>query len=49
VIGGLLASTLVTLMLIPVTYTTVTNWVAKARASKRNWGEEEEPERQAIA
>jgi HAE1 family hydrophobic/amphiphilic exporter-1 len=34
VIGGLLASTLVTLVLIPVTYITVTGWVARARASR---------------
>ena len=48
VIGGLLASTLVTLILIPVTYTTVANWVALSRASKRNWAAEES-DRQAIA
>jgi HAE1 family hydrophobic/amphiphilic exporter-1 len=48
VIGGLLASTLVTLVLIPVTYTTVANWVALSRASKRQWADEE-PDRQAIA
>jgi hypothetical protein len=34
--------------LIPVTYTTVTNWMTKARASRRQWGEEE-ADRQAIA
>jgi len=34
VIGGLLASTLVTLVLIPVTYITVTGWVARAKASR---------------
>ena len=48
VIGGLLASTLVTLLLIPVTYTTVAGWQARARASRRDWGDEE-PERQATA
>jgi HAE1 family hydrophobic/amphiphilic exporter-1 len=48
VIGGLLASTLVTLVLIPVTYTTVANWVAVSRASRRQWADEE-PDRQAIA
>jgi len=35
VIGGLLASTLVTLLLIPVTYTTATGALARLRA--RNW------------
>ena len=48
VIGGLLASTLVTLVLIPVTYTTVANWVAVSRASKRKWGDEGS-DQQAIA
>ncbi len=40
VIGGLLASTLVTLLLIPVTYTTVAGWLARARAARRHWSEE---------
>jgi HAE1 family hydrophobic/amphiphilic exporter-1 len=40
VIGGLLASTLVTLLLIPVTYTTVAGWLARARASRRHWSDE---------
>jgi HAE1 family hydrophobic/amphiphilic exporter-1 len=40
VIGGLLASTLVTLLLIPVTYNTVATWLARARAAKRRWSEE---------
>jgi HAE1 family hydrophobic/amphiphilic exporter-1 len=31
VIGGLLASTLVTLVLIPVAYSTATGWVARVR------------------
>lgn len=35
VIGGLLASTLVTLFLIPVTYTTFTGWLSRLRA--RRW------------
>ncbi|MGB5661488.1 MAG: efflux RND transporter permease subunit [Thermoanaerobaculia bacterium] len=48
VIGGLLASTLVTLVLIPVTYGTVANWVALSRASKRQWTDEG-PDQQAIA
>ena len=34
VIGGLIASTLVTLVLIPVTYTTLHGWVARAKASR---------------
>ena len=37
VIGGLLASTLVTLLLIPVTYTTVAGRLARVRASRREW------------
>ncbi|MDX1501252.1 MAG: efflux RND transporter permease subunit [Thermoanaerobaculia bacterium] len=50
VIGGLLASTLVTLLLIPITYTTVAGWVARIRASRRRWSDSEgEPERQATA
>jgi HAE1 family hydrophobic/amphiphilic exporter-1 len=40
VIGGLLASTLVTLLLIPVTYNTVATWTARARATRRRWAEE---------
>jgi len=48
VIGGLLASTLVTLLLIPVTYTTVTAWVTRSRVVRRSWSEDE-PERQATA
>jgi HAE1 family hydrophobic/amphiphilic exporter-1 len=48
VIGGLLASTLVTLLLIPLTYTTLAAWITKARASRRSWPEEE-PDRQATA
>jgi HAE1 family hydrophobic/amphiphilic exporter-1 len=48
VIGGLLASTLVTLLLIPVTYTTFTGWLARGRAARRQW-ESGEPERQATA
>jgi hypothetical protein len=34
VIGGMLASTFVTLMLIPVAYSTATGLVARARAKK---------------
>ncbi len=34
VIGGLVASTLVTLVLIPVAYISATGWVARARASR---------------
>jgi HAE1 family hydrophobic/amphiphilic exporter-1 len=41
VIGGLLASTLVTLLLIPVTYNTVASWSARARATRRRWAEEQ--------
>jgi HAE1 family hydrophobic/amphiphilic exporter-1 len=41
VIGGLLASTLVTLLLIPVTYNTVATWTARARATRRRWAEEQ--------
>jgi hydrophobic/amphiphilic exporter-1 (mainly G- bacteria), HAE1 family len=37
VIGGLVASTLVTLVLIPVAYTTVAAWTARARAARRRW------------
>jgi HAE1 family hydrophobic/amphiphilic exporter-1 len=48
VIGGLLASTFVTLLLIPVTYTTVAGWMTRARAARRSWGGEE-PDRQATA
>jgi HAE1 family hydrophobic/amphiphilic exporter-1 len=48
VIGGLLASTLVTLVLIPVTYTTVTGWVTRARAARRRWADDK-PDRQATA
>jgi HAE1 family hydrophobic/amphiphilic exporter-1 len=48
VIGGLLASTLVTLLLIPLIYTTLAAWVTKVRAARRSWPEEE-PERQATA
>jgi len=48
VIGGLLASTLVTLLLIPVTYTTVTGWMARARAARRRWAGDE-PEHKATA
>jgi HAE1 family hydrophobic/amphiphilic exporter-1 len=47
VIGGLLASTLVTLVLIPVTYTTLSGWVARSRAARRWPGDE--PDRQATA
>ncbi|MEJ2084199.1 MAG: efflux RND transporter permease subunit [Acidobacteriota bacterium] len=48
VIGGLIASTLITLLLIPVTYTTVAGWVARARATNRRWADEE-PDRKATA
>ncbi len=48
VIGGLLASTLVTLLLIPVTYTTIAAWVARSRASRRRWTESE-ADQQATA
>jgi HAE1 family hydrophobic/amphiphilic exporter-1 len=41
VIGGLIASTLVTLILIPVTYTTVTGWIVRMRADRR-WREPDE-------
>jgi HAE1 family hydrophobic/amphiphilic exporter-1 len=49
VIGGLLASTLVTLVLIPVTYTTIAGWVARLRASRRSWSDEGEADSQATA
>ena len=45
VIGGLLASTLVTLLLIPVTYTTVYSWITRARASRRRWRDDESDQR----
>ena len=48
VIGGLLASTLVTLVLIPVTYITVTGWVTRARTARQSWADEER-DRQATA
>ena len=48
VIGGLLASTLVTLLLIPVTYTTVTDWLTRARAARHGLSGEE-TRRQATA
>jgi HAE1 family hydrophobic/amphiphilic exporter-1 len=48
VIGGLLASTLVTLLLIPVTYTTVAAAVARSKANRRSWSDEE-PDRRATA
>ncbi len=48
VIGGLLASTLVTLLLIPVTYTTFANWLARARATRRHWTDEA-PKQKATA
>jgi HAE1 family hydrophobic/amphiphilic exporter-1 len=34
VVGGLTASTLVTLVLIPVTYTTVVSWMSRLKASR---------------
>jgi HAE1 family hydrophobic/amphiphilic exporter-1 len=48
VIGGLVASTFVTLLLIPVTYTTVTGWLTRARTTRRHW-EGEETDHQATA
>jgi HAE1 family hydrophobic/amphiphilic exporter-1 len=48
VIGGLVASTLITLLLIPVTYTTVAAWVAQSRAARRRWSDVEK-EREATA
>ena len=48
VIGGLLASTLITLLLIPVTYTTVAAWIAQSRAARRSWGDPE-TEQEATA
>ena len=48
VIGGLLASTLVTLLLIPTTYTTLSSWIARYKASRRQWSEGE-PDRRATA
>jgi hydrophobic/amphiphilic exporter-1 (mainly G- bacteria), HAE1 family len=36
VIGGLLASTVVTLFLIPAAYVSATDWVARARAALRH-------------
>jgi HAE1 family hydrophobic/amphiphilic exporter-1 len=41
VMGGLLASTFVTLVLIPVTYVTVTGWLTRARTARRRWAGEE--------
>ncbi|HUO86832.1 MAG TPA: efflux RND transporter permease subunit [Thermoanaerobaculia bacterium] len=48
VIGGLVASTLVTLVLIPVAYTTVAAWTARARAARRRWAGDD-TEREATA
>ncbi|MEM6795752.1 MAG: efflux RND transporter permease subunit [Acidobacteriota bacterium] len=46
VIGGLLASTLVTLLLIPVTYITLTGTLARAKAKR--WREAEEPDEAPV-
>lgn len=46
VIGGLLASTLVTLLLIPVTYTTVTGWTERIQESRRLRAERDSPRQQ---
>jgi hypothetical protein len=48
VIGGLLASTLITLLLVPVGYTTAYAWLARARAARRRWTDDE-ADRQATA
>jgi HAE1 family hydrophobic/amphiphilic exporter-1 len=48
VIGGLVASTLVTLLLVPVTYTTVTGWTTRAKAARRRWSRDA-PDEQATA
>ena len=47
VIGGLIASTLVTLVLIPVTYTAATGFVARFRQSR--WGAGTEPDEEHPA
>jgi HAE1 family hydrophobic/amphiphilic exporter-1 len=46
VIGGLVASTLVTLLLIPVGYASAAGLLARVRAGRRQWqeGVEAEPE-----
>ncbi len=48
VIGGLLASTLVTLLLIPVAYTGTAGWLARSRAARRQISSERS-DRQATA
>ena len=47
VIGGLVASTLVTLILIPVTYVTVSGWVTRRRVGR--WREPSQEEQAASA
>jgi HAE1 family hydrophobic/amphiphilic exporter-1 len=49
VIGGLIAATLVTLVLIPVTYTTVTGWAARLRAGRWTKTSAEAPEEERAA
>jgi len=51
VIGGLIAATLVTLVLIPVTYTTVTGWAARLKANRwlKTGTDEAEESRAATA
>jgi len=48
VIGGLLASTVVTLLLIPVTYNHPRR-PARLRASRRSWSDEDDSARRATA
>ena len=47
VVGGLTASTLVTLVLIPVTYVTVTAQVTRFKS--RRWRKDDEPEQDRAA
>ena len=49
VIGGLVASTLVTLVLIPVVYSGVAGWVARTRRDRRWTGDGQEEEQRATA
>ncbi|HEX2252502.1 MAG TPA: efflux RND transporter permease subunit, partial [Thermoanaerobaculia bacterium] len=48
VVGGLVASTLVTLLLIPVLYTTTTGWVSRLRAGRWRWSGAEATGREAA-
>jgi len=49
VIGGLTASTLVTLVLVPIAYVTATGWVTRFKARRWRAGEAEGEEERATA